>query len=709
MKRNNTLHFLIAAVVMTSAAQISPKAYAEGDAADAPSGFVNETYAAISGTPTGIDFTPDGRVLVSTKEGEIRVLRADGTWAPSPALNLGATVCTEFERGIESVVVDPQFATNNYIYIYYTWAGPDNSCTSSSREEHRVVRYTLGAANVATAPVTIMQNIDSPAGNHNGGNLEFGADGKLYISVGDGGNTPARSRSLRNLNGKILRINVDGSIPSDNPFYNQPGAVKCSDVVFAPTTEQGGVCREIFAYGLRNPFKFAFKQNSNTFYINDVGQSTWEEISVGAAGADYGWNEREGFCTPYSTTNCGAPPAGMTNPIYAYGHGEGCSINGGAFVNNDWPAPYGDAYYFGDWCRQDVFRLVPPSGAGAYARSTFHTSQFGGGLIALRYDPKTKALYYTQGGGRVSRLRYTGASNNRPPVAVASASPLSGPLPLTVTFGGGSSSDPDGDALTYGWTFGDGSPASTAVSPTKTYAAQGVFTATLIVTDARGLASAPAAVRIVAGNTPPTVTLQGAPVSAVRVGDVLTLTARATDAEDGELPPAALSWRVLLHHVSEANPASRHTHPYVTRDGVAAITMTMPPPEDLDAAAMSYVEVNVSAKDALDLRGSVSATVQPLRIPVTLRSEPDGLRVQANERSLTATVVISAWSGMSLTLRAPVQRQGELWLRPSGFLSGTVPVSATTLSVLAPAEAISYTAQLSEFKPAFVHMPVVRR
>jgi glucose/arabinose dehydrogenase len=711
MNLKNALHLLIAAVFMTSAAQISPKAYAEGDAGesvDAPVGFATESYATIDGTPTGIDFTPDGRVLVSTKDGQVRVLRADGTWAPAPALDLGATVCTAFERGLESVIADPQFATNNFIYIYYTWAGTDNSCTDNTRESHRVVRYTLNAANVASAPQIILQNIDSPAGNHNGGNLDFGADGKLYVSVGDGGNTPARSRSLRNLNGKILRINADGGIPADNPFYNEPGAVACGNTAFASGSEQGGICREIFAYGLRNPFKFAFKQNSNTFYINDVGQSNWEEISVGAAGADYGWNVREGFCATGTDDNCGAPPAGMTNPIYAYNHSAGCSINGGAFVNADWPAPYGNAYFFGDWCRQDIYRLVPPAGAGAYTRSVFHIGA-SGGLLALRYDPKTKALYYTQGSGRVSRLRYTGPSTNRAPVAVATGSPLSGPLPLNVTFGGGASSDPDGDALTYGWTFGDGSPASNAISPTNTYNTKGVFTATLIVTDAKGLASAPVTLRLTPGNLPPTVTLQSALPDAVRVGEVLTLAVNAIDAEDGSLPATAVSWRVSLVHISEANPSSRHMHPFVTRDGVATITMTMPGPEDLDAARFSFIEVVVSAKDSLNLSGAFSDTVQPLRVPLTLRSEPDGLLIRANERVFTATAVITGWHGMSLTLGAPVQRQGELWFRPSGFLSATVPVSATTLGVYAPASAVTYTAQLVEFTPRFVHMPVVRR
>jgi glucose/arabinose dehydrogenase/PKD repeat protein len=672
-----------------------------------PPNFVDELYPAISGIPTGLAMTPDGRLLVTTQQGRLYV-NQNGAWTAQPALDLATAprlVCDQFERGLESVAVDPAFASNNYIYVFYTWAGPDNSCTSNTREQHRVVRYTL-SNNLATAPQIILQNIDSPNGNHNGGMVQFGADGKLYVSTGDGGGTPERSRSKRNLNGKILRINADGSIPNDNPFYNDAGALACGGVVFNGASEQNGVCREIFAYGLRNPFKFSFRQGTNEFYINDVGQSTWEEISLGAAGADYGWNVREGFCVANSTTNCGAPPAGMSNPLFAYSHANGyCSINGGAFAGPEWPAPYGGAYYFGDWCKSDIYRLAP--NGNAYSRSLFHTSSQSGGLLALLYDVPTRAMYYTQGGGRVGRIRYT-AANNRPPVALATVDRTSGPLPMTAQFNASDSNDPDGDALSYGWDFGDGSPVSAEQNPQHTYTSYGVFTATLVVTDTKGAASTPVALQLTPGNSVPTVVLTPTLPGPYRVGDVVTLTMSANDAQDGIVPESEMTLSVRLHHLSQANPQSNHTHPYAARAGSSVITFTMPPPEDLDAAPGSFLLVSGTAMDTLGASGEMTFTVQPLRIPVTLASQPDRLRLQANERVITTTASITGWHGMSLTLGAPSAVSGTQWLRHELWLNTTVTNTATT-RVDVPAQPITYTAVYTTFSALRTVLPFLRR
>lgn len=166
----------------------------------------------------------------------------------------------------------------------------------------------------------LIDNIPAPFGNHNAGDLRFGNNnGYLYISVGDGGGTGGDLADEPNtLLGKILRVKKDGTAPSDNPFTSS--GVPCKDT---GQTGAGQQCQEIFATGLRNPFRFAFKPDTDEFFINDVGQNTWEEIDRGQAGADYGWNLREGPCATGSTTNCGEAP-GKTNPIYAYPHSSGC-------------------------------------------------------------------------------------------------------------------------------------------------------------------------------------------------------------------------------------------------------------------------------------------------------------------------------------------------------------------------------------------------
>ena len=156
---------------------------------------------------------------------------------------------------------------------------------------------------------------------------------------------------------------------------------------------------------MRNPFKFAFKSGTDQFYINDVGQNIWEEIDNGVIGADYGWNIREGHCANGSTTNCGAPPAGLTNPIYDYGHGAGlCAITGAGFSTGDWGPVHGNAYYFADSCGALIFQLVPVG--GGFTRQTFHTAPGGAGIIAMLYSPAGKALYYTQASGAVRRIRF---------------------------------------------------------------------------------------------------------------------------------------------------------------------------------------------------------------------------------------------------------------------------------------------------------------
>ena len=192
--------------------------------------------------------------------------------------------------------------------------------------------------------------------------------------------------------GKILRITTDGNIPATNPFQG-PGTSRCN---VTGSTTPGNVCQETFAWGLRNPFRIAFDPNSsgNRFYINDVGQGTWEEIDAAQAGADYGWNVREGFCATGSTTDCGPPPAGMTNPIFAYPHVNGCdAITAGAFVPDGvWPGAYDGSYLFADYLCGKIFRLVPAAG-GAFTATDFATDLGTGGPIAMRKVNHRREIY----------------------------------------------------------------------------------------------------------------------------------------------------------------------------------------------------------------------------------------------------------------------------------------------------------------------------
>ncbi len=359
------------------------------------------------------------------------------------------------------------------------------------------------------------------------------------MSVGDGGcdydgdsgcaGANAAARDLNVLLGKVLRITSDGGIPPDNPFLGTDSA-RCS---LTGRTDPGKTCQETFAWGLRNPFRIAFDPNSSDtrFYINDVGQNTSEEIDAAQAGDDYGWNVREGFCATGSTTDCGPPPTGMTNPIFAYAHANGCNaITAGAFVPNGvWPAAYDGSYLFADYLCGTIFQLVPASGGG-FTATDFATDLGVGGPITMMFGPvgQTQALYYTTyaNGGQVRRIELI-PQQNQAPTAAVTADVTSGPAPLTVNFDASASSDPDqGDTLTYVWDFGDGTSSTETTSATVThvYSTPGAFTATLTVRDNHGATSAPATIQIQVGN--PLVVPQNLVVPTVsgmlRVGNILT-------------------------------------------------------------------------------------------------------------------------------------------------------------------------------------------
>jgi glucose/arabinose dehydrogenase len=636
--------------------------------------------------PTAIAFTPDGRMLVTTQGGQLRVATSAGSLLGTPAVTV-PSACTNSERGLLGAAVDPAFASNHFIYLYYT-----TSATGSCR--NRVSRWVLSDSNVASGEVVLVDRIHSTAGNHNAGDLNFGPDGFLYVSVGDGGcdyatptncagsNDAARDRHV--LLGKVLRIDRDGNIPPGNPFTG-PGTGRCN---VNGSTTAGDWCQETFAWGLRNPYRFAFDANTpGRFYVNDVGQGLREEIDDGTAGADYGWNVREGTCAnpALGPANCGSlPPAGMTNPIFDYGRGDGCvSITGGAFVPNgiDWPAEYLGKYLFSDYGCGKIFRL-DPSGPG-FARVDFATSLGSSSAVHLEFGPFgwTQALYYTTyaGGGQVRRISY--AAENTPPTASISASPTSGPAPLPVTFDGSLSSDPDpGDTIVnYEWAFGDGSPIVNTPSATTSHAyAAGTYTASLRVTDDRGGISQPATINISAGNTPPTAMITGPPLGTTfGVGQSVTVTGSGSDAQD---PTVALSWTVLRRHAG-------HTHPWAAGTGVS-ITFAYPAPEDLSAVDTSWIEVHLTATDTGGLTHTVQRDYLPKKVSLTLASSPAGPSLTLNGSSVSPPYTFTSWHGWVIALGAPDQTNAQGKWRFVSWSDGGAQIHTVT----SPTVDTTYTA-----------------
>ena len=295
----------------------------------------------------------------------------NGSLLSTPFVNLA--VDSSGERGLLGIAFDPNFATNHYLYVYYTVA--------TSPIHNRVSRFTAAGDTAAPGSEVIILELDnlSSATNHNGGAIHFGPDGKLYIGAGENANG-ANSQTLSNLLGKILRINSDGTIPTDNPFFNSAS----------------GNNRAIWALGLRNPFTFDFQPGKTRLFINDVGQSTWEEINDGIAGSNYGWPTTEG-----PTSN----PA-FRSPIYFYGHGTsdttGCAIVGGAFYNPpvpQFPSSYTGKYFFADLCSGWI-RVFDPAAGTATGFSTGISNP-----VDLHVGPDGALYYLAQGsGGQVFRV-----------------------------------------------------------------------------------------------------------------------------------------------------------------------------------------------------------------------------------------------------------------------------------------------------------------
>jgi glucose/arabinose dehydrogenase len=401
-----------------------------------PSGFSNQAVTSVP-LPTALAFTPDGRLLVTSKSGQLwtyergRKTKALDLRDPNgDASGSDSKVCSNAERGLLGVAVDPDFEDNHYVYLYYTYKKhgvcPDTFPINPKYPVNRVSRFVMSGGTVAPgSEKPLIDNIPSPKGNHNAGDLHFGKEKYLYVSVGDGGcdykedsgcggqNDASRDRNT--LLGKILRVGRGGGIPATNPYTDPDTSARCAAT---GGTEPQKFCQETFARGLRNPFRMAFDPDAagTSFRIHDVGQNAWEEIDTGKRKADYAWNFCEGrHDNPHrpGSMNCALAP--FTLPIHEYSHNTGCrSITGGAFVPNagSWPNSYDNAYLFSDIICDKIFMLKPKSGGG-FARTLFETDPGAGGPVAMTFGPHGSdgtALYYTTfaNGGLVRRIAFGG-------------------------------------------------------------------------------------------------------------------------------------------------------------------------------------------------------------------------------------------------------------------------------------------------------------
>ena len=317
-----------------------------------------------------------GLIFITEQRGSIYSLSAGDPQQANMFLDITDRVNRgSNEEGLLGLAFDPDYQENGYFYVYYSADNPRRSVLS---------RFGLDQEDVDVADPeseVIIMEIEQPYSNHNGGQLAFGADGYIYVGLGDGGSAgdpEGNGQNLGTLLGSILRIDVselsgpaDYAIPADNPFVDTIGA-------------RG----EIWAFGLRNPWRFSFDSETGLLWVGDVGQGSWEEIDVIAKGANYGWNTMEGLHC-YSPAG-GCDQSGLNVPIAEYGHSQGrCSITGGYMYRGDQTPSLHGYYIYGDYCSGDIWALAYDGNAVAenmlLAESGLSITSFGEDLAGNLY------------------------------------------------------------------------------------------------------------------------------------------------------------------------------------------------------------------------------------------------------------------------------------------------------------------------------------
>jgi glucose/arabinose dehydrogenase len=610
-----------------------------------PSGFAERQYALGLTNPTAMAFAPDPcpasgtpvrRLFVCQQAGSVRVFR-NGVLQATPFVTV--TADTRGERGLDGICFDPNFAANHYVYLYYTIRQADTSLPT----HNRLVRVTADPANpdVALAgsgtPIMEMDDLSATAFAHNGGGLHFGPDGKLYVSIGENTYGP-NAQSLNTVLGKILRINPipenpdgtnpDSTFPTDNPFYNS-------------TT---GKNRAIYALGVRNPFTFAFQRGTGRMFIDDVGASTWEEINLGSAGANYGWPTIEGPAQP--------PVAGFTNPIYAYQHfagtPQGCAITGGGFYNPPplcsgdppygFPASYVGQYFFLDLCGGWIYTMNPnqidPASPYGFHRITPFASGIHGAPTYLTIGPDSNLYYISRDDGAVYQIRYP--ASLVPTIGTQPTNQLVGqgwPATFTVAASGVA-------PLHYQWQRGPVNIPGAPDSPTYTLfnpqvATDNQATFRCIVSNAYGSAASQSARLTVLTQQPPIPTISSPPPNSYyKAGDTFTFAGSAVDGhdivtgdpQDGVLAPSAFTWTILFEHHSLSNP-NHHTHPFFPpTSGIAGGTFTIPILGETDPDV--WYRIFLTAVDSYGLSQTTLRDIHPEHAQLGLTTNPAGLKVK---------------------------------------------------------------------------------
>ena len=594
------------------------------------------------------------RLFVCEKQGRIRVIeRTNDSLRSAAFLDIRDRVQSDGDRGLQSVAFHPRYAENGYFFVHY----------SSRTGNNTFSRFQVSVADPEVADLTserVLIAIPHPLNNHNGGKIAFSPlDGYLYLTSGDGGRQHDPEGNAQNplsLLGKILRIDVDGAdpyaIPADNPFHGRNDARE-----------------EIWALGLRNPWRLAFDSANGDLYVADVGQDLWEEVIVEAGGPaggrNYEWNFREGNHNHAGAAQSLGTRLGAT---FEYAHGQGslrgCSISGGEVYRGCKMPDLQGRYFVADYCNNWVasFRVRD----GAAVDVVDHTTSFRNGIAPTALS--SVVGFCADGSGELYVLALPSSvyriipesEVNRRPTARITTTPSPAAVTLsngqaTVKLDGSASDDGDGGAqgLTYSWTQISGPPAQ-VLTPDQAITdvvvtAVGTYRVRLTVSDGKQSHQATATIRVQDSPPSPEILSPAAGVS-FDAGRTVELVGRAVDAEDGELDPSRLTWDITLHHAD-------HTHPWAT--GLPGATASLEIPRVVEER-WSF-QVVLTATDSSGQIATKEVTVGLNYIPVELRSEPLGftLLVEGNPLTTPATFTTVRGATLRVTAASPQTLPGQ--------------------------------------------------
>ena len=390
-----------------------------------PPGFEEVIVVGGLNQPTTFAFAPDGRIFIAEKQGVVRVFQ-EGSLLPTPFIDIRGRVNTSEHRGLMGLALDPDFQTNGYVYLLYTYehdpADPDGPKTGQlvrvtadgsvalPGSERVLLGSVVGSASRPSCEdfAAGADCLPADANQHVGGGLRFASDGTLFVATGDSAGSDelrVRSQNLDSLAGKMLRINRDGSAPVDNPFFNGDSASNRS---------------KVWAYGLREPFRFGLQPGTDLPFIGDVGSVYSEEINIAYPGSNLGWPCYEGRGRPYLIGDhpvCRVlvplGPRAVTAPLYTYATRPGAAaVVGGDFALT-YPDPYGGAYFFGDFARSCIAYLVVDDDGKLIDVQEFATAA--DGPVAIKTGPDGEIYYLAWNTGELRHIRWV--AENRSPTA----------------------------------------------------------------------------------------------------------------------------------------------------------------------------------------------------------------------------------------------------------------------------------------------------